>query len=491
MKLISGPDGAVQMGSAPVAAAGLVRLPVAGGTVTLDPSAPHRLAVHVHDVDAGSEAVADLLGPEAAEALVATARAGRRDGRATTTLATQPLTATGRDVVRLGLLRWLRTSSPLPVDPVVAVAESAVVASRLDDVLDVDIAASLEDELLDVSGQLLELSRLLRSDGATADDRALLGVLTLDALTVLSNALPLDHAHYAQVLEAVAQHTDDPGMRGEQEAASMPGAHEVLLALAAPRTAVHAGTGQAVRRGESTVDWGRVPSGLVSTEEGSLRWQVEGDRFEVDLPGAARLLDRAPTSELVLHVYAVGRFDPPLARGPVLWDARSASFRGACSLPPSVDPAALLVDVHDPRVRTRPYEGADALARAAQRWSARALALTRWRGSTDGPVPVTYRALDAALTAQRLYADAARQHLLEDRAAQLERAHARTAQLVVLLLRLGDGGDEADEIAEAWAGREDVADVDREPVDVDDLGWVLTTTEQALLRAPRLLRELE
>lgn len=357
-----------------------VAIPIEGALVTVDPARPASIpSCLVTDPDAAEASVRLLYGEDAASAVL---RVWPDAGPARTRCSVEPDDEL-RDLVRLGMVRWCRQFSPLPLDDGLSLLEESMLVGRLYAVLeDVD---DWPGDLERACGRVID-----RAEGDVAAHPAAERLL-VDALDLLATRLPITDPISIGARERLSGR--EPGDPGTSD-----GRRDAWVADLQPRLALVAG--DSTTAGAATVDWYDVRRGLTSMTEGNARWTLELDEdaavlsVAVEGPPAVRRYGR-PAAErerpgadrLAFDAYVPNwRFavlTGELRFGEADWSWVGSSRVGAAQ-------AALLQQAVDaggrPSVRVRTLELTPMQSPAwalAHRWTCRGLAAARVAGNED------------------------------------------------------------------------------------------------------------
>ena len=400
--VVRGISGEVLVGRLPAAPAGVVTVPVPGGTVYVDPSAVDAPpALVVGDEGQAGDVVDRLFGQGVGAAL---GLAGERPE-----LLPAARTAGCDRLVRYAVLRWLTSTGPLPLDRAALALEGAVAADDVEDLLDPDVHEA--PDVVEFAPLAVALARTLRTGG---DGSAWPGLpdLVEDSLAAICRRVPLD---------------DPLGVRARHEAELRRAMHRFgtgpldwdawqwEVQSSRPEAAAHAGVtdGVAVRSGQSSVDWAHVPPGVLDAAEGTVLWWVAPsgeDRLRIEIEvlahrgpvrtsALARLvggdtqarevlvtLSREQTPGLRVRVYVPG-FSLPVGDAELRPSGDGRLWHGTVDVPArAVGGGGILVDVHGTALAAPPRFGPAAAPAEAMRWASRGLALLRLsRAAPDTP----------------------------------------------------------------------------------------------------------
>lgn len=402
--VVRGSTGDVVIGRLPAAPAGVVTLPVPGGTLYVDPSAVDALPALVV-VDEGRAATAiDRVFGEGVAAGASTAGEQPRLLPAARTEGCERL-------IRYAALRWLTSTGPLPVDRATLALECAVAADDAEDLLDPEVHEA--PDVVEFAPLAVALARTLRTGG---DGLAWPGLPDLleDSLAAICRRVPLDDP-----ISAVAHHEAElrRAMHRFGTGALDWDAWQQAVGSARPEAAVHAGVGgvadeAVVRSGRSSVDWAHVPPGVLDAAEGTVLWWVApsgADRVRIEVEvlahrapvrtsALARLVGGDPSAREVLvtlsrreqtrglrvRVYVPG-FPLPVADAELRPSSDGQLWRGSVDVPArALGDDGILVDVHGTGWLAPPRFGPAAVPAEAMRWAGRGLALLRLSRAAPG-----------------------------------------------------------------------------------------------------------
>lgn len=395
LTVVEDETGEIRIGPIPVAPAGIATVPVQGGTVYIDPSRPESPpAAVIADPARATEALERIFGEEAAGAV--------RSAERPTTFPVVATDAAAR-LARLGILRWLGSTCPFPLDQGLLMLETAVASAACSDVLDCD--DEMWPTLEDLGDAVVALAWTVREGGTDALPVGLTDLLE-DALNGLVLGLGPDDPlaetarHESELRDAMTAFAIDRldwSRWAELAAQARPDAAAHAGALGAPDGPAQAGT--------ASVDWTRVPAGLLDPGEGTVDWSahpVGDDRIRVEVSVRARglagdgfrladWLDRADESAaaalrrlsgrtgdnpaLRFRLYVPG-FGLPVATGALARSADGARWEGSAEVAErAMRPGILFVDIHAAGAPGPRRNGE--VAAEAGRWAARGLGLLR------------------------------------------------------------------------------------------------------------------
>ncbi len=303
-----------------------------------------------------------------------------------------------RDLQRLAVVRWLGRTSPLPLDPGLLRLEEAALTAACRSWLDPDDdAAALDRAEVDWA---LGLSRAVRADPALPWRGRVVDLLTTLFAGILGSGDP------DLPLEAVRREHD--ALRAEPPApsgAALVAAVEAWLSTMAPDPLPGPADAPPLS-GRATVDWDRVPRGLVDGREQAASWRIraraEGGAMSVVVPSAPA----APR-----HPLAAGAADPgshgrraerlrfrlyvpgwplPLTEGEIAprddtlaWSGAQPLSAEAMSRLGRAHPWAITLDIAAAGYPTAPKRGMTARVAEATRWSVRGLSGLRLLGAAQ------------------------------------------------------------------------------------------------------------
>lgn len=496
MTVVEEETGEIRIGPIPAAPAGIATVSVPGGTVYVDPTRPETSpAAVVADPAESAAALKQIYGEEVAAALTAADLPP-----------TVPVVATdaAARLTRLGILRWLGSTSPFPMDQGLLMLETAVAAAASGDVLagDDEAAPTLED----LGDAIVALAWTVR-DGGKATLSAGLTDLLEDALNALVLGLGPDDP-----LADTARHECE--LRDAMSALAIDrldwSRWAELARQVRPESAALAGppdSASGCAHGKASVDWTRVPVGVLDPGEGTVDWlayPVEGERMRVEVSvcarggttgesGLADWLDRADAAAAATLRRLSGRaggepalrfrlyvpdFGLPLATGKLSRSTDGAKWEGSVEVSEqALRTGNLLVDIHSAGTPGPQRDGE--VAAEAGRWAVRGLGLLRLS------VAGTISADDVRGPLERarlLYAQAA-DAAADDPGASfgLHRSLARCDALVAAhMMRSGAGS--AVEQRRRKAPQADLLPGDTEAPDLESPLWLPTVTERALLQ---------
>lgn len=271
---------------------------VRGGLLHGDPTGPASLPdADIDDVDAASAWLADVYGPETADAVIRGVHGATR---------IEPGDQTVIDaVLRLARLTWTRAWWPAgarvpAVDPVLLAAEIALAAHAVEHLLDDDLAT--ERALADAAGIAPALAALPPALAAE-------GERLLSALTALSE-------DYGVALDPAEATAADAAQVRQEWALAAGGARD-------------ASDGIGVASGSAVVRWGDVPAQTVDAEA-EARWTLRQSAGVATLRVEVPAVD-APSSGRTL----AARFGPAELGVDVALRRDGALFRGEAEVPAS------------------------------------------------------------------------------------------------------------------------------------------------------------
>lgn len=241
----------VKLGEETCAPAGAITFEIPGALVTLDPARPLRLPhCHVIDADQAAEAVHQLYGAAAVQAIADTAT--DEQDRSCVVSRTPAL----EQLARLGQIRWQLLLSPLPLDGDLLRLEERYLLGELADLL--------EDEPDWVASLSALCEQLVGMQPAETHVEELL----TDSLELLTSHAPVTTDAYATAVKLLQQDRAPAAAFEHPSPQWLVDALQPKVALAAqlPEEHGYAGTG--------TVDWFDVPRGQTSTSEDNAQWRL-------------------------------------------------------------------------------------------------------------------------------------------------------------------------------------------------------------------------
>lgn len=484
-------------GAQPAGPAGLEQIDVDGGVVWVDPTSPDappagQLNAGGRDGELTREA---LVGPDTPGAMAPAASAENA----------QPPTAwtpAARDVARLGVLRWLRTWSPEPVDGYLLAVEETMLLARLAGLVpDGDeVALSLWHRHGD------ELLRYATADPADRQGLPGLRELAFRAARSWWDLVDVTDPREPDLAEAVRElgppRADElsgpiaplwPDWSAETVRADavLSGVHR-----GAERSADPSVDARDAVTGIDSVDWWQVPSGVLAPGEDTVAWTaraVGADAARLDVRVSRDDRHRDPVSQLGeppsllarVHLGPAGRLPIEV---PLRADRDDYVGSAVLPVPVSVLSGTTVVDVVAPGTGRASRLGPDRVRARAHRWAVRAvtrLRLAAWGRTMDDTTP----AESARRAIQRGVADLRTLESTEGRSGARDltrRQRARMQALDVACLRLLGDLDEA-RATEALLVHEAASvssPVTQHDVAVPDLaapGWRLTVAERGML----------
>lgn len=385
------------VGEDPGAAAGLVVLPVKGGTFVVDPINPR------------GPGQLRLQGPfdlELVETLFGTAVAAAVDVRLDPperAVVAMAQSHERRILGRLGALRWLQRASPLALDDRLLRVEGLLLEASIADVLDVDEGS---ESLHDWAPSLVAWAHRCVSPDLREPVSPEFLDLVADGLAEDSAGSPwspesADHSGQdAEARAELAAYLRAGLARARADAPDAPGLPCAPIDALRPQTrAATTSSRNGQLHGSATVDWARVPRGLTLQIEDGASWRVD------TTPGNAHVsvVVTAPTADPTLRLLDVagqpGRSGVtpalqatlthpewmlPLAVVELTLRPETDCWLGVEALGPAVleliadlDPTAFHMDLHVPGAGRRPRNGAAASIDQATRWAVRGVASVR------------------------------------------------------------------------------------------------------------------
>ncbi len=393
VSVVPEPDDTITVGVPGPAPAGVAFVPLTGVTLLVDPTDPDGVpAATVYEPDQAGEIVAALYGDDAAEAL-------DRNDSATVPLADS---AARETACRLGVLRWLLDNRPLPLDNALLDLEAAVTAAELPG------AGGEQVDTDERVATFAEMARRIRNDpGLPLADEL------LDLFERASIHVPRSEAD--AVLAAFAHERALLKARQRFGSATLTAADLAWLAAQLrPATASHLGEQDDPRA--ASLDWVRVPSGLLPAAEGTVTFRLPG------ATGSPVEVDVAPPPRVRPHP-AIPRLDSPQV--PIVASLRSfawplplasgslqrradGGWSGQLPITPDALELALSAPLLDVDVRAAQVPWSSPNRRrhresAARRWAGRGFALRRLAAFGGSPT-VEESAVAALGFAARLWA---------------------------------------------------------------------------------------
>ncbi|MEU4191400.1 hypothetical protein AB0E69_05855 [Kribbella sp. NPDC026611] len=378
------PDGAVVVGTGPVGAAGLVFIALDGGVLAVDPMAPFGPGQLRVSHSAGPRAVEAVYGAAAAAAV---ARAARDQAPVRIPLRESPI----RDnLIRLGVLRWLRDRCPVAIDRSLLIVEEQVLAARLADVLDAE-----PDALLAWAPAVLEWARACRRTESEVGRAAAVPHLVVDALAEIQARLAPDSLLLADVqLEAKVLRAWRTPERRAPDAAEV---WAVIEELSPHGTQLARPDDGLTFCGRGPVDWDRTPATATSRAEDAVSWRIVPQSGRDLLTVVVEAFPQVPqvdalmipqslvTPSIELQAALYQREWPlPLAVVELTMRPENGALMGSARLEPaasarirSTERPVLSVEVQPRGTPVPPRPGADARCAAAMRWASRGLSSLR------------------------------------------------------------------------------------------------------------------
>lgn len=426
------------IGEDPGAAAGVVVLPVKGGTFVVDPVNPRGPGQLRMPGPPDLEVVEALFGASVADAVNVRLDPPRR---ATVVLAQSH---ERRALSRLGTVRWLQQASPLALDERLLRVEGLVLEASVADLLELEEAAETLHDW--VPSLVAWAHRCAAPDLDVAVGPEFLDLVADGLAEALATLPPSASASASGDASAglAAYLRAGPAAR----TVSLPDAPALpcgpIDALRPQTRAIATSSRNGQLHGSATVDWARVPRGLTAQIEDGASWRVD---MSPDNPHVSVVVT-APSADPTLHLLDVadqpGRSGMtrtlhatlthaewllPLAVVELTLRPETDCWLGAEALGPAVlqlisdlDPTKFHMDLHAPGAGARPRNGSASATDRATRWAVRGVSAVRLAAAyRAGSRSHIHRgACDAFALAGSLFAASA--DPLDERAAQQCRA---------------------------------------------------------------------
>ena len=384
------------IGEDPGAAAGLVVVPVRGGSFVVDPVNPRGTGQLRLASPFDPQLVETLFGTAAADALSPRHTAGRR--------AVVPLAQSHeRDTLgRLGTLRWLAQASPLALDERLLRVEELVLESSVEDLIAQDDGSDGSDGLRDWVPSLVAWAhRCAAPDLDVAVGPEFLDLVS-DGLAEALATLPTSSsasvsADAGAALAAYLRAGPAARTLSLPDAPALPCGPIDALRPQTRATATSSRNGQL--HGSATVDWARVPRGLTAQIEDGASWRVDMSPANphvsvvVTAPSAdptLRLLDvadqpgRSGVTRTLHATLTHAEWLLPLAVVELALRPETDCWLGVEALGPAVlqlisdlDPTKFHMDLHAPGASARPRNGSVSGTDRATRWAVRGVSSVR------------------------------------------------------------------------------------------------------------------
>ncbi len=357
----------------PIPAEGEV-IALQGSHVTIDPARPDSIpACFVTDLEAAEEILLTLYGADAVAAVGQLWSSGSNTELACAVAVGDELD----QLTRLGVVRWCRQFSSLPLDDLLLSLEDLTLIGRLQRILEDEDEWPVDLER--ACGRLIKRTELGVIPNPAVES------LLIEALELLGASLPVGDPVSIEARGRLVSRdplTASIGKRGPFETAvDLPDS----LALVARDDAL---------AGADTVDWFDVPRGVTSRSEGNVQWALELSDASADVtvsvegppaiwrygrPEAER--EHPHQSRLAFDAY-LPDWPFPALTGDLQFDASTWSWVGVAGV--GAAQADLIGDAleagHRPvfRVRTAtPGPAQHPMWAGAHRWSCRALSTAR------------------------------------------------------------------------------------------------------------------